>query len=110
VLLDTGPVGHRYLYGVSLSRHEGRWRETSSSNGAGWSSSSTDGALGTWSLWAEAPEGADRIRVTDAGQVSEHPVEEGLYLIVLFKRPARPAPAIAAFRIAGAWVPYTGWD
>lgn len=105
VLLDTGTESHPYLYGVAYTRHEGAWREVSSGNGCGWSATGVDGELGTWSLWDEVAEGIDRVRVDFAGEASEHPVEGRVYLIAWFKRPARPAPVVTAFRVDGKWVP-----
>ena len=109
VLLDTGSVGQRYLYGVSCIRRAGRWYESSSGNGSGWSSSEADQDLGTWSLWDEAPTGADRVRVEFSGESSEHPIDAGVYLVVWFRRPVRPAPRVTAFRINGTWVPKSDW-
>ena len=109
VLLDTGSVGQPYLYGVNCSRHDGLWREDSSGNGSGWALSETDTGLGTWSLWADAPQGADLVRVEFAGESSEHPTDDGVYLVVWFRTPNRPAPRVTALRTNGVWVPQTDW-
>jgi hypothetical protein len=111
VLLDTGSDGQRYLYGASYRRHEGRWCETASGNGCGWShSSSAEGQdVGTWSLWEEAPPGADLVRVEFGAELTEHAIHDGVYFVVWFRRPNATAPRVTAFRIDGRWVAHTDW-
>lgn len=105
VLLDAGSRNQRYLYGVNCARERAGWREGSSGNGGGWSLTDAAGDLGTWSLWDEAPAGADAVRVEYDDVASEHPVHEGIYLVVWFRRPLDPAPRVTGFRIAGRWQP-----
>lgn len=109
VLLDTGSAGQPYLYGVNCERRNGQWHELGSSNGGGWSATSDNGTLGTWSVWDETPPGADRIRIECAGQLSEHPVSGGAFLALWFKQPMTNEPRVTAIRINGAWVELTDW-
>lgn len=100
VLLDTSSSDQPYLYGVNCLRETSGWREGSSGNGGGWSLSDEKHNLGTWALWDDAPRGADFIRVEFDGVTSEHAVHDGLYFVVFFRRPSRPAPRITGFRIS----------
>jgi hypothetical protein len=99
VLLDTGPRNQPYLYGVNCKRGPTGWREMSSGNGGSWSLSDEEHSLGTWALWDDAPRGAGRIEVEFEGETTEHPVADGFYLVVFFRRPAEPGPKITGFRI-----------
>jgi hypothetical protein len=106
VLLDTGPHGQPYLYGICCSRHDGRWRGGSNGNGPGWSQAGPDPFLGTLVDWELAPEGTDRVRVEYAGETVEEPVDDIAYLVAWWRVPD-PAhwPTVTAFRIRGEWKP-----
>ena len=104
MLLDTGSAGQPYLYGVNCRCRNGQWCEGGSGNGAGWSSPDEEGALGTWSLWDDAPTDADMVRVEFAGAVSEHPIRDGAYLVVWFRQPVALEPRVTAVRINGDWI------
>ena len=105
VLLDTGPRGQPYLYGVYCSRHDGRWRGDSSGNGPGWAQAGPDPYLGTLVAWNEAPEGADAIRMELDGRVVEEPVSGIAYLVAWWRVPDPQFgwPTVTSFRIGGAW-------
>ena len=105
VLLDTGPSGEPYLYGVYCSRHDGRWRGDSSANGPGWAQAGPDPVLGTLVLWGAAPEGADRVRVELAGRTTEESVTDIAYLAAWWRvpDPQHDWPTVSAFRIHGEW-------
>ena len=106
VLLDTGPAGHPYLYGVSVTRVEGGWRDGTSGNGPGWTLAESEGELGTATAWGEAPYGADRVRVAFRGDAREVPVENGVYLAAWWRVPGTgDLPSVLAFRVRGTWVP-----
>ena len=94
VLLDAGPAGKPYLYGVNCERQNGRWSERSSSNGPGWSRLGPDTSLGTLTIWGQAPPvlRADRARVEFEGEVREEPVTNGVYLSVWWNVPS-PQPS-----------------
>jgi len=109
VLLNTGPAGRPYLYGVNCRRKDGVWDEVSSGNGGGWSLTDQETGLGTWSLWDDAPPGADMVRVQFAGQVSEHRIIEGFYLVVWWRQPVDVAPRVTAVRFKGEWVEQPDW-
>ncbi|HEY7476487.1 MAG TPA: hypothetical protein VH679_15810 [Vicinamibacterales bacterium] len=104
VLLDTGPAGRPYLYGVNCGRRGGRWFGGASGNGPSWSLSDERTGLGTLSVWDEAPPAADRVRVEYDGQVIEEPVREGAYLVVFWNRPSDFKHSSVAFRINGEWI------
>ena len=83
VLLNTGTDNRRYLYGVNCVRQDGRWYEDGSANtGGGWRQIGQDPAVGILSVWDDAPEGADAVRLEFAG--------------------------VTAVRIGGQWVPHHG--
>jgi len=105
VLLDTGPRGEPYLYGVYCSRHEGRWRGESTANGPGWAQAGPDPLLGTLVAWGVGPEGADRVRVELAGRLIEEPVTDNAYLAAWWRvpDPQHDWPTVSAFRIHGQW-------
>jgi hypothetical protein len=106
VLLDTGPRGQPYLYGVYCSRHDGRWRGDSPANGPGWSQAGADPTLGTLVVWDLAPAGTDRVRVEFAGGTVEEPVTDIAYLAVWWcvSDPQHDWPTVLAFRIHGQWI------
>src|SRR5205823_8074012 len=54
VLLDTGPAGRPYLYGVNCQRRDGSWSPGASGNGPGWSQVGADKELGTLTVWGDA--------------------------------------------------------
>src|SRR2546429_362383 len=58
VLLDTGPAGRPYLYGVNCQRRDGSWSPGASGNGPGWSQVGADKELGTLTVGGDAPAGA----------------------------------------------------
>jgi len=106
VLLDTGSDGRPYLYGVWCRRSQGRWCETSSSNGGGWSSCGPDPRTGMLAFCDEAPEGADAVRVEFNGEVREVPVTTGAYLTVWWDVTCpslQTWPRVVAVRIDGEW-------
>lgn len=106
VLLDTGPDGHPYLYGVCVSREDGGWTAGTSGNGPGWTLTDAARGLGTATAWGEAPEGADRVRAAFRGDVREGPVESGAYLLAWWRAPGDgDLPRATHFRVGGAWVP-----
>lgn len=106
VVLDTGPAGHPYLYGVCVERQGGGWMGAGSGNGDGWTLTDTESGLGTATAWGEAPDGADRVRVSFRGEVREAPVEDGVYLAAWWRvRPDDDLPRVDAFRVGGRWVP-----
>ena len=110
VLLDAGTESHRYPYGVDVYRRNGRWYEGSSSNGSGWSSVTDDVLgtnLGTLTIWGDAPDGADLVRVAYRASRVEAPVQNGAYLAVWWRQPAiDDFPFVEAVRINGEW---TDW-
>jgi hypothetical protein len=99
------------LYGVNCHRHKGLWYEGVSGNAGGWSFSpwAEGHHLGTWPLWDDAPTGADMVRVEFGDESTEHPIHDGVYLVVWFRRPNTTAPRVTAFRIDGGWVAYSDW-
>lgn len=109
VLLDAGSAGQPYLYGVNCYRRDGHWYEGSSGNGGGWSATDPDGDLGTWSLWNDVSRDTDRVRVEFRDEVSEHPVDDGAYLVVWFNQPSHIVPWVTALRVNGTWVPQLDW-
>ena len=104
VLLDSGPQGQPYLYGVCCSRHGGRWRRDSSGDGPGWTQAGPDPLLGTLVAWDLAPKGADRVRVQCAGQMLEEAVTGPAYLVVWWRVPDLGFASPTAFRIGGEWI------
>ena len=106
VVVDTGPAGHPYLYGVALAREDGGWSEVASGNGGGWTVAGGSDELGTLHLWGEAPAGADRVRAVYGTDVRERPVSGGTYLVTWWRVPADgPAARVEAFRVGGRWHP-----
>lgn len=106
VVLDTGPAGHPYLYGVCVARQDGGWAEGGSGNGGGWTQTDGERGLGTATAWGEAPEGADGVRVSFRGEVREAPIENGVYLVAWWRvSPDDGLPRVDAFRIGGRWIP-----
>jgi hypothetical protein len=107
VVLDTGPAGHPYLYGVCVARRDGGWVAESSGNGDGWTLTDGERGVGTATAWGEAPDGADRARVAFDGDVREAPVTHGVYLAAWWRVPAPTddMPRVEEFRIGGRWVP-----
>ena len=105
VLLDTGPTGQPYLYGIACSRHEGGWREDGGANGPGWGQTDPDSHLGTLVACGEAPPGADQVRFEFEGTTAEEPVTEGAYLAAWWRVPCPEWdwPVLVGFRVAGRW-------
>jgi hypothetical protein len=103
VLLDTGSRGQSYLYGVNCVRRDGRWEEVASGNGPCWAQAGADPALGTLTLWGDAPPGADRVRAEFGGQVVDEPISGGVYLVAWWNVPADSWAHVGAFRIRGEW-------
>ena len=105
VLLDTGPEGHPYLYGVCASRERGGWAGGSSGNGSGWTLTGEED-VGTLTEWGDAPAGATRVRVVFNGEVREAPVANGAYLLAWWRVPCPTGdfPRVDAFLIDGEWV------
>ena len=110
-LFDTGPIGQPYLYGVNYERRDGKWSEGSSGNGPGWSQVGPVDGLGTWTVWDEAPPGADAVRSEFNGHLSEEPVTAGFYLAAWWEVPCEDdsSPRVTAFRINGEWIPVPEW-
>jgi hypothetical protein len=106
VLLDTGPAGEPYLYGVCVNRERGGWVEGTSGNGSGWTLTGGEDDVGTLTEWGEAPEGATRVRVVFGGEVREAPVANGVYLLAWWRVPCPTDdfPRVDAFQIDGRWV------
>jgi hypothetical protein len=108
VVLDTGPVEYRYLYGGTAERVEGGWTDGTSSNGpsAGWTLIDRDDELGVAYTYNEAPHGADRVRVAFGTELQEAAVVNGIYLAAWWGVPSDDArtPVTVAFRIGGEWV------
>ena len=107
VLLDAGTESRRYLYGVNCSRRLGRWFEGSTGNGGGWSSTTHGGGepnLGTWSIWDDAPDGADLMRIARGEETIEVPVQKGVYLAAWWRQsPESDSPRVQGARINGEW-------
>ena len=110
-LFDTGPIGQPYLYGVNYERRDGVWSEGTSGNGPGWSQVGPDDGLGTWTVWDEAPPGADAVRLEFDGEGREEAVTTGFYLAAWWGVPCKDdvSPHVTAFRINGEWVPVPDW-
>jgi len=106
VLLDTGSDGHPYLYGVNCSQRDGRWLESGSSNGPGWSQAGPDDRLGTLVVWGEAPPDAEMVRLAFEGTAIEERVNNGVYLAVWWRTrcPEESWPRVEGFRIRGMWI------
>jgi hypothetical protein len=107
VVLDAGPAGRPYPYGVSASRRAGGWLPGASGNGPGWTLTDRERELGTATVWGEAPDGADRVRAALDDDLREAPVAGGVYLVAWWRvpGPAGTGPRVEAFRIRGRWVP-----
>lgn len=105
VLLDTGPAGQPYLYGVHCSRHRGGWIGGASANGPGWGQAGPDPRLGTLVAWGLAPEGADAIRLEFAGAMVEVPITDIAYLAVWWRVPCPEFdwPTVEDTRVGGRW-------
>jgi hypothetical protein len=104
VLLDTGPSGRPYLYGVHCHRTHTRWFEGASSNGPGWSQTGHDPDLGTLSCWNDVPTDVDCIRVAFDGTSIDQPVQNPAYLVVWFRVPCPVHwPRVIAIRLKGHW-------
>src|SRR5687767_14097853 len=88
VLLDTGTDEHPYLYGGTVSRETDGWHDRTSGNGIGWTRLSADDEIGVLSIWAEAPAGADAVRLRWKGEEREVPVRAGAYLATWWGVPA----------------------
>ena len=109
VLLDTGPAGRPYLYGVHCHRDDGRWYEGSSSNGPGWAQTDHDPDVGTLSCWSDVPVGVEFVRVAFAGTVIVEPVRSGAYLAVWFRVPCPSNwPSVIEVCSSGRWQPESG--
>jgi hypothetical protein len=106
VLLDTGSPGQPYLYGVNCHRTDGQWFEGCSGNGPGWAQTGNDPDLGTLSLWGDAPQGVDCVRVVFDGVTIDEPVHHGAYLFVWWRVPCpKRWPHVVATRAKGIWTP-----
>jgi hypothetical protein len=110
VVVDTGPAGHPYLYGVALERGGGGWSEVASGNGPGWTVAGGEDELGTLHLWGPAPDGATRVRAAYGGDVRERPVSGGFYLMAWWRVPApeEEDARVEAFHVGGQWRPASG--
>ncbi len=105
VLLDTGPPGQPYLYGVHCSRHRDRWVGGGSANGPGWGQAGPDPSLGTLVAWGLAPEGADAMRFEFDGTTTEVPVSGIAYLAAWWRVPCPEFawPTVEGVRVGGRW-------
>ena len=115
IVLETGPVEYRYLYGGTAQRVEGGWTDGISGNGpsAGWTLIDRDAELGVAYTYDEAPEGADAARVAFGTEMQEVAVVNGIYLAAWWHVPSVDERTLVtvAFRIAGEWVSFgTGPD
>jgi hypothetical protein len=116
VLLDTHAEGWPYLYGINCYRQNGRWHESTSGNGGGWSLMRDEEDLGTLAFWDRAPPGAEALRVEFHGEVREEEIHNGVYLLTWFDVPSPEGtwPQVRAFRIGGIWRPaihtMLGWS
>lgn len=112
VVLDTGPATYRYLYGGTVQRVAGGWRDAISSNGGavGWTLTDEARDLGVVAIWDEAPPGADAVRAAWGAEEREAPVQDGVYLVTWWRvpYPEGPLPRVTAFRIGGRWVAAAG--
>jgi hypothetical protein len=106
VLIDAGPPGHPYLYGVCVARERGGWVEGTSGNAPGWTITDSEAGAGTLTDWGEAPERATRVRVVFNGETREVPVARGVYLVAWWRVPCptKDFPRVDAFLIDGEWV------
>jgi hypothetical protein len=104
-VVDVGAEGQPYLYGISLTRHEGGWEAWTSGNGSGWTSTDPERDLGTATAWGEAPAGAVRLRATFGGETREVPVAGGVYLVAWWRVPADGSVGVDAFLVQGRWIP-----
>ena len=108
-MLNTGSNVQPYLYGVNCRRENERWFEGGSAKGPGWEQTGHDPDVGTLSLWGDALENADLVRVEFEGGIVDEHVSEGAYLVVWWRVPVpQDGPRVTAFRIAGNWVPSAG--
>lgn len=106
VVLDTGPVGHPYLYGSAVSRGPRGWEAGTSGNGptGGWTLTDYEHDLGTAYIYDEAPAGADRVRAVRGGDVKEAVVSGAVYLVAWWRVPfSETIPRVLAFRVGGTW-------
>jgi hypothetical protein len=106
VVLDTGPVGHPYLYGSAVSRGPRGWEAGTSGNGpsAGWTLTDFEHDLGTSYIYDLAPAGADRVRAVLDEDVEEVAVGGAVYLVSWWRVPFRETgPKVLAFRVGGTW-------
>jgi hypothetical protein len=111
VLLNTGPPGHPYLYGVHCRRRAGRWDEGYSSNGPGWSQTDDDREVGTLSFWGDVPAGVDSVRVEFEGTAIDEPVRNGACFLVWFRVPCPSQwPRVIAVCSSGRWEPGSGLE
>ena len=101
VLLDTGSPGQSYLYGVNCYRQNGRWFESTSSNGPGWHRMGDE--VGTLTVWADAPEGASAVRMEFQGVIVEEPVRDGAYLFVWWRVPCPEEEWLLAILTPSGW-------
>jgi hypothetical protein len=110
VLLNTGSSDHPYLYGANCFRDaQGRWFEGGSANGPGWHLTGDDPAVGTLSLWDDAPAGAQMVRAEFEGEIVAEHVVGGAYLFVWWHVPfPRMWPRVTAFQIADRWIHAAG--
>src|SRR5919108_659370 len=71
VLSNTGSRTRPYLYGVNCARKNGQWFERSSARSPGWGQTGHNRDVCTLSLWGEAPDGAEAVRVAFGGDLIE---------------------------------------
>jgi hypothetical protein len=89
VLLGTNEEPYLYPYQVVCSLGKSGWVEGTSSNGPGWSSTSSEGEpnVGVATDWDEAPPEATAALVSFEGQEHEVPVQEGYFLFAALNVP-----------------------
>src|SRR5882672_10870844 len=100
------PMDTPTSYGVNCSQRDGRWLESGSSNGPGWSQAGPDDRLGTLVVWGEAPPDAEMVRLAFEGTAIEERVNNGVYLAVWWRTrcPEESWPRVEGFRIRGMWI------
>ena len=69
-----------------------------------WSALGQRRNTGAMASWGYAPAGADRVRVSFAGETREDEIRNGVYLLIWWHVAKTPDPVVEAFRINGEWI------